>query len=58
MAKSNVLMDPEPGTHTGGCGSWTGRGQRFTWPSWKYFPFHAKISFACHAFSTRSNASR
>ncbi len=51
-------MLPEPGTQTGGCGSWIGRGHRLTWPSWKYFPFHAKISFACHAFSTSSKASR
>src|SRR5229473_1263700 len=30
-------MLPEPGTQTGGCGSWMGRGHRLTWPSWKYF---------------------
>ena len=23
-------MLPEPGTHTGGCGCWMGRGHRFT----------------------------
>ena len=43
-------MLPEPGTHTGGCGCWMGRGHRFTLASWVYLPFHAKISRACQAF--------
>src|SRR6266852_3842493 len=51
-------MLPEPGTHTGGCGSWIGRGHRFTVASWKYRPFHEKISRACHAFSVSAKASR
>src|SRR2546430_6790285 len=51
-------MLPEPGTHIGGCGCWMGRGQRFTFASWKYRPFHAKISRACQALSVSANASR
>ena len=51
-------MLPDPGIQMGGCGCWMGRGQRFTVPSWKYLPFHAKISFACQAFVTSSTASR